>query len=92
MPTWLTLIIVVAAVGWLFLTTDAGQRLAKTLRIRRIVTDAAPDEDVEYLLRVCGGDSSEAERRVGEAWKANPEMTEAQAYRRAIRAHLRRVL
>ena len=38
---------------------------------------------------VCGGDKAAVKRLIDQARAGDDEMTEAQAYRRAIRAHLR---
>jgi hypothetical protein len=86
---FITSILVLAAVIALFLTTPAGKRIAARLGIRVRGKESAPREDHEYLLRVCGGDYDRLRAMLDEARRHNPDMSEAQAYRRAIRTHLR---
>ena len=89
MPAWLMLVIGLAAIGAIFATLPAGRRLRARLPIAGLRLGGAPKPDREYLLRVCDGDPERVARLLAEARRANPEMTEAQAYRRAIRAYLR---
>jgi len=51
--------------------------------------DRAPSEDQEYLLRICDDDPRRVARLIDEARQHNPGMTEAEAYRKAIRKVLR---
>lgn len=81
------LILVLAVAGTLaiFATTKRGQSIAKQIGFRDRVPDAAPTEDVDFLRSACGGDRSEAERRLAAERERFPELTEAEHYRRAIR-------
>ncbi len=88
MQTFGALIVLVAAVA-IFLTTATGKSLAARVGLRLPNQSGAPQEDRDYLLRVCNGDKEEVCARLAEARRHNPDMTEADAYRRAIRAHLR---
>ena len=82
---------VAAAVLWIFSTTPAGKRLfarfggsspspSPSTGARR-----ASEEDHAFLLRACGGDYAELERRLRSELERNPELSEAGAYRKAIR-------
>jgi hypothetical protein len=87
--TWLTVVVAAAAALAIFLTMPTGRRLASRLGLSWPGAGRAPREDREYLLRVCDG-SKEAVTRMLDAERArNPEMSEAEAYRKAIRTHLR---
>jgi len=83
------LILVVGFTLWIFSTTPAGKRLMDRMGLDLSRKARAPAEDRDYLLRVCGGDRQELERRLDLARRNNVEMSEAEAYRKAIRAHLR---
>ncbi|MGI9431247.1 MAG: hypothetical protein ACR2PQ_03490 [Myxococcota bacterium] len=72
---------------WVASTTKQGRRLRSRLGIGR--GSGAPQDDREYLLRVCDGDRDRVSRLLDHERRGQPEMTEAQAYRRAIRRHLR---
>lgn len=83
--TTLTLLLVVIATLAIFATTQRGRSLLKRTALRDRIPGAAPREDVAFLLRACGGDRAEVERRL-EAERARlPDLTEAEHYRRAIR-------
>ena len=88
MQTVTVLVVLVAAVA-IFLTTPTGKRLGARLGLRLPNQGGAPQEDRDYLLRVCNVDTDELGARLTAARQSNPEMTEAEAYRKAIRAHLR---
>jgi len=83
---WIVLICV-AVIVWIASTTPTGRRWRRRLGLDR--SDRAPREDRDYLLRVCDGDAARAERLLERERRDYPEMTEAQAYRRAIRRLLR---
>lgn len=87
MNVWIALL-GVAVMVWLASTTRAGAKLRGRLRLRG-APGRAKDEDVDYLLRVCDGNTSRVVRLLEEARRGRPEMTEAESYRRAIRMHLR---
>jgi hypothetical protein len=88
-PNWLLLAIAVPAVAAIFATTPAGHRLLARLGIRLRFGGGPAPEDHSYLLRVCGGDPRELERRLANQRERWPELSEAELYRKAIRAHLR---
>lgn len=73
---------------WIASTTRPGRRLLARLRLPG-APGRPPRDDVDYLLRVCDGDPSRVARLLEAARRGRPEMTEAEAYRRAIRMHLR---
>jgi hypothetical protein len=83
---WIVLI-GVAFILWVASTTPAGRRLRKRLKLDRSGQPARDDR--EYLLRVCDGDPARVERLLELERKGRPELSEVQAYRRAIRRHLR---
>jgi hypothetical protein len=84
--TW-AILICVAFIVWIASTTPAGRRWRRRLGIDR--SGRAPKDDREYLLRVCRGDAAQVQRLLEHERRGDPEMTEAQAYRRAIRRYLR---
>ena len=84
--TWIVLLGVVFIV-WVASTTRVGRRFRSRVGIDR--GDRAPVDDREYLLRVCNGDRDQVARLLELERRGRPELTEAQAYRRAIRRHLR---
>ena len=88
MQTLSVLVVLFVAVA-IFLTTPMGRRLTARLGLRFSHKGGAPQEDRDYLLRVCNGDTNELRARLATARQNNPDMTDAEAYRRAIRAHLR---
>lgn len=85
----LTIVVMIVAVVAIFLTTRRGKEIASQLGLEMPGKGKAPREDHDYLLRVCGGDVAELERRLAATRKNNPELSEAGAYRRAIREHLK---
>ncbi len=85
----LTVLLVLGVAIAVFLTTPAGKNLATRLGLRLSNKGMASNEDHDYLLRVCDGDFDELGVRLKAARRSNPDMTEAEAYRRAIRLHLR---
>ncbi len=85
----LSVILVLGFVLWIFSTTPAGKRLMARLGLDLARKQRAKPEDHDYLLRVCGGDVEELSRRLAEARRHDPDMSENEAYRKAIRAHLR---
>jgi phosphatidylethanolamine-binding protein (PEBP) family uncharacterized protein len=87
-PTWLMLAIAIPAVGAIFVTTPAGRRLINALGIRLRFGGGPPPEDHQYLLRVCGGDKSELARRLDDERARQPDLSEAQLYRQAIRTYM----
>ena len=89
MPAWLVVVLGVAFVSAVLLTTPAGRRLRQRLPVRALRSGSAPREDREYLLRVCEGDPARVEALLERERERDPDLTEAAAYRRAIRRHLR---
>lgn len=86
---FLLTILALGALAAIALTTPAGRRVADRLGIRLGRKDLAPNEDHDYLLRVCEGDLDRLKSMLDQARRNNPEMSEREAYRRAIRTHLR---
>lgn len=80
-------LICVAFIVWIASTTPAGRRWRRRLGLDR--SGRAPRDDRDYLLRVCNGDAAQVQRLLEHERRDRPEMTEAQAYRRAIRRLLR---
>jgi hypothetical protein len=80
-----------AAIGAILASTPAGRRFRRKLPLASLRPGSAAKEDRDYLLRVCNGDPRQVERLLEAARARNPEMSEAEANRRAIRAHLRGV-
>ena len=83
---WIVLICI-AFIVWIASTTPTGRRWRRRLGLDR--SGRAPREDRDYLLRVCHGDAAQVERLLERERQGHPEMTEAQAYRLAIRRLLR---
>ena len=79
-------VLVAGAVAAIFVTMGPGQRLVKRVGLRRLQKGAAPDEDRDYLLQACAGDATEVEARLEAVRVRYPDWSEAQLYRRAIRA------
>ena len=75
----------------IYLTTPPGKRLADRFGIPTPGSrkDRAPAEDFDYLLSACDNDPAQVAQLLSDARKHNPEMTEAEAYRKAIRRVLR---
>jgi hypothetical protein len=88
---WIYVLLAAAAAAAIYLTTPAGRRLADRLDLptssRR--KQRAPAEDQEYLLQECDNDPHRVGRLIEEARRHNPDMSEADAYRRAIRKVVR---
>lgn len=88
----MTVLVVVAGLAamlWIFSTMPQGRRLLARLGVRTKRGGGAPRDDREYLLRVCDGDPAKVARLLELEREAWPEISEAQAYRRAIRRYLR---
>lgn len=86
--TILTLTLAVLATLAVFATTRRGRAMARRIGLRDFVKGAAPSEDVAFLLRLCGGDAREAQRRVEMERARFSALAEAELYRRAIRKAL----
>ena len=84
----ITILIVLGVVIAIFLTTRKGKEISSQLGLELPGKGRVPREDHEYLLRVCGGDVNQLRRRLDATRMSNPELSEAGAYRRAIREHL----
>jgi hypothetical protein len=78
----------IAVALWIASTTRTGRRLLGRFRPSR-GSGRAPREDRDYLLRVCQGDPARVARLLEEARRGRGEVSEAEAYRLAIRRHLR---
>ena len=81
----LFLLAAIAALVLIFATTRFGRDAMKRFGLRDKVSNAAPSDDVAYLVSLCDGDRREAERRVEAERERFPDLTEAEHYRRAIR-------
>ena len=86
---FLVVLAALVAVVAIFLTTRRGKQISTQLGLKMPGKGRAPQEDHDYLLRVCGGDVNELKRRLDATRMNNPELSEAGAYRRAIREHLK---
>ena len=89
MGSWLTVLATLAFIGWVLWTMPIGERVAQRLGLRGFRKHGAPKEDFEFLLKACDGDPDRVRDLLDQARAGRPEMTDAQAYRRAIRAHMR---
>ncbi len=87
--TWIMAIVALVAAIAIFLTTPRGAEIARRSGLRLPSRDAVPKEDRDYLLRVCGGDPTAVASMLDAARVHNPDMSEKEAYRKAIRTHLR---
>lgn len=81
-------VLVLAAAIAIFFTTATGRRIADDIGFRPGMKDPAPKQDRAYLLRICNGDVSAVDAMLEAARSKRPELTEREAYRAAIRAHL----
>jgi hypothetical protein len=90
LQNWIFALLAVAVIAAIYLTTPGGRRLADRLELPtpRRRKQRAPSEDRDYLLRVCNQDPARVERLLAEARRHDPGMSDAEAYRKAIRAHL----
>ena len=84
MEAFMLIFAVVGTLG-IFATTSAGREVLKRIGLRDRVPNAAPTEDVEYLLAACDGDRQAVARRLALERERLPDLTEAEHYRRAIR-------
>lgn len=89
MPAWLVAALGLAFVVAVLLTTPGGRRLRQRLPLAALRAGRAPRQDREYLLRVCGGDRARVASLLEREREVDPGMSEAEAYRSAIRRHLR---
>jgi uncharacterized protein (DUF934 family) len=88
MPGWILLPLAIAGVLAIFLTTPLGHRMAAALGIRAQLPGDVPLEDRDFLLRVCGDDAREVERRLAVERARNDSLSIKQQYRKAIRTYL----
>jgi hypothetical protein len=89
MGNWLVAIVILGVIGWVLWTMPVGQRIAQRLGHRGFRKEGAPREDREFLLNACEGDGDRVRAMLDEARANQPEMTDAEAHRRAIRTHMR---
>jgi hypothetical protein len=89
MGTWLTILVTLGLLGWILWTMPIGQRIALRLGMRGFHKEGAPQEDRDFLLNACGGDRDRVQQSLAQARDGQPEMNDAQAYRRAIRTYMR---
>jgi hypothetical protein len=85
----ITFLLILAGVVAIFITTPTGRRLADRIGFRPGMKNPAPTKDREYLLRVSDDDPGVVEAKLEEARRNRPDMNEREAYRTAIREHLR---
>jgi hypothetical protein len=85
----LVIVIILGCIGWILWTMPIGQRIATGLGLRGFRKEGAPREDRDFLLDACQGDRSRMQALLDEARAGQPEMTDAQAYRKAIRMYMR---
>lgn len=85
-PTWLIMLLTAAAVIAIFMTTDAGRRLAASVGVPNPFRGGVDRETRDYLLKACHGDRREMARRLAAERERFPELDEAALYRRAVRA------
>ncbi len=89
MAAWLVVVLGLAFVVAVLLSTPAGRQLRQRLPIAALRSGRAPKEDRDYLLRVCDGDRAQVAALLERERERQPELSEADTYRRAIRRHLR---
>ena len=89
MGRWLVIIVMLSLLGWILWTMPIGQRIAGRLGLRGFRKEGAPREDREFLLNACDGDGDRVQAMLDEARSNRPELTDAEAHRRAIRAYMR---
>ena len=86
---------VVAAVAFVLLRTPLGARLQRRVRAgvqaasesaNAEASGTTTNEDYAFLLERCKGDEAEVLRRLEVETRRNPNLDEAQLYRRAIRS------
>ena len=93
--TQLLLFVSVGAAAWYILyRTQLGLRVQRRLRAsaqaaaesEKDVPATEPNEDYAFLLERCKGEEAEVLRRLEVETRKNPNLTEVEVYRRAIRA------
>jgi hypothetical protein len=89
MESGLIIFVALACVGAILWTMPLGQRIANRLGLRGFRREGAPREDREFLLKACDGDRERVQAMLDEARSKQPDLTDAQAYRNAIRSHMR---
>lgn len=82
--TALIIVVSLAAVAALFVTTGAGKRLWKRAGMREI-EGRASNEDQDFLLDALKGDVAAVQERIERERQRFPDLTEHELYRRAIR-------
>ncbi len=88
---WVYALLAAGVAAAIYLTTPGGKRLSDRFNLPtpRRRKQRAPSEDQEYLLRACDNDPDRVARMLDEARQHNPDMPEAEAYRKAIRKAMR---
>jgi hypothetical protein len=95
MGTQLVLFISAGAAAWYILfRTQLGLRIRRRFQAgaqsaaesERDVPGTEPSEDYAFLLERCKGNEAEVLRRLEVETRKNPNLTEAETYRRAIRS------
>ena len=85
----LAILAALALLGFILWTMPVGQRLAQRLGVRGFRKQGSSREDRAFLLKACGGSQRRADELLARVRANNPEMSDAEAYRRAIRICLR---
>lgn len=87
---------VLACAITVFATTRRGRRLRARLAplgtrggAATLAGKRASDEDHAFLLRICEGDYERLQAKLAAELDRNPHLSEAEAYRKAIRRHMR---
>ena len=83
---------VVLAILFIIWTMPVGARIAARLgapQFGAMRSGRPSSEDRDYLLRACGGDEAEVERRLAAERERFSDLGEAAIYRRAIRKVMR---
>ncbi len=84
----LLVLVCLAIVAALFLTTAAGKRLGERLGLPPL-QGRAPRKDREFLAEVCGGDRAAVRARLARERERFPDATDAELHRKAIRTWFR---
>jgi hypothetical protein len=86
---FLMVVLVAGGIGFILWTMPIGQRVASRLGLQGFRKEGASQDDRDYLLRACGGDTNRVQQRLDEARAGEAGMSDARAYRVAIRKLMR---
>lgn len=84
-PTFVLFTLTAIAVIAIFMTTDAGRRLAARLGVPNPFRGGVDRETRDYLLEACGRDKRLMAERLQAERDRFPALDEAAIYRRAVR-------